>query len=201
MSFTKLTKDMGIIAKLDDEPNDVGGLTSAQLKEKFDEGGQAVKDYLNDTLLTELADPAAAAALGAVLDGEGTTVQAAMDVLRNASMKSGNVPVGGAAGHYLRKRTDETYDSEWVPLVLSCTVTFAAGDWTQGESGCTLTIPRTDHGRESEAFACVLSHRVDGVLTSGTWAAVGTRCSYDADTGAITLTSGEAYDGAAVFYG
>lgn len=54
MAFTKFTKDMAIIAKLDDEPNDVGGLTAAELKDKFDEGGKAIKDYLNETLAPEL---------------------------------------------------------------------------------------------------------------------------------------------------
>jgi len=53
MALTKFEKDMRIIANLDDEPNDVGGLTAGELKEKFDEGGEAVKAYLNDTLLPE----------------------------------------------------------------------------------------------------------------------------------------------------
>lgn len=54
MAIEKLTKDMNIIASLDDEPNDVGGLTAAELKAKFDEGGNAVKDYLNEKLIPAL---------------------------------------------------------------------------------------------------------------------------------------------------
>ena len=54
MAMTKFNKDMEIISALDDEPNDVGGLTAAQLKAKFDEGGVALKDYLNDTLTQEI---------------------------------------------------------------------------------------------------------------------------------------------------
>ena len=54
MAFTKFTKDMAIIAKLDDEPNDVGGLTAAQLKDKFDEGGKALQTYINETLTAEI---------------------------------------------------------------------------------------------------------------------------------------------------
>lgn len=50
----RLEKDMQIISKLPDEPNDEGGLTAAQLKAKFDEAGQIVKDYLHLTLLPEL---------------------------------------------------------------------------------------------------------------------------------------------------
>lgn len=56
MALSRFEKDMGIIAALDDEPNDVGGLTAQQLKEKFDEGGQAIKTYLNETLLLEIVD-------------------------------------------------------------------------------------------------------------------------------------------------
>lgn len=54
MSLTKFEKDMDVIQKLDDEPNDTGGLTSAALKTKFDEGGNAVKEYLNGTLTEEI---------------------------------------------------------------------------------------------------------------------------------------------------
>lgn len=54
MSFTKLTKDLDIIQKLDDEPNDVGGLTASELKKKFDDSGNAIKEYLNETLIPEL---------------------------------------------------------------------------------------------------------------------------------------------------
>ena len=43
--------DLSIISKLDDEPNDVGGLTSTQLKAKFDEAGNIIKEYLNESLI------------------------------------------------------------------------------------------------------------------------------------------------------
>ena len=46
-----LNGDLNIIQKLDDEPNDVGGLTSAQLKAKFDEAGNAIKDYINNDMI------------------------------------------------------------------------------------------------------------------------------------------------------
>lgn len=46
-----LNGDLNIIQKLDDEPNDVGGLSSAQLKAKFDEGGNIIKEYINNELI------------------------------------------------------------------------------------------------------------------------------------------------------
>ena len=54
MALPKFEKDMAIISALDDEPNDVGGLTAAELKAKFDEGGQAIKQYLNETLTPQI---------------------------------------------------------------------------------------------------------------------------------------------------
>ena len=54
MSLSQFSKDMNIIAALDDEPNDVGGMTASELKAKFDEGGNALKTYLNGTLLPAL---------------------------------------------------------------------------------------------------------------------------------------------------
>lgn len=53
--------DLDIIQKLDDEPNDVGGLTAAELKAKFDEAGNTIKTYLNDTLVPQLSDTVAEA--------------------------------------------------------------------------------------------------------------------------------------------
>lgn len=54
MAITTFTDDMDIIAALDDEPNDVGGLTAAQLKAKFDEAGNTIQTYINDSLIPEL---------------------------------------------------------------------------------------------------------------------------------------------------
>ena len=51
MGLPPFEHDMDIIQKLDDEPNDVGGLTAAELKAKFDEPGNAVKQYMNTALI------------------------------------------------------------------------------------------------------------------------------------------------------
>lgn len=51
-----LTKDLNIIQQLDDEPNDVGGLSAQELKAKFDEAGNAIKDYINDSLIPQVLE-------------------------------------------------------------------------------------------------------------------------------------------------
>lgn len=197
MEFTKLTKDMSIIAKLDDEPNDVGGLSATQLKAKFDEAGDAIKEYLNETLLPELAAATASAMLGATMDGEHVSVQDALDELKTLGMKQGNVPALGAAGSILRKVSDETYDTKWSSMVTR--YDFEADDWTEGEDGeYTITVPAATHQRLGPDFGCLLRHKVGEVYTSNTWAALGTQSRWD--SGAIVLSSGEAYDGCAMFF-
>lgn len=54
MALTKFTQNMDIIAKLDDEPNDAGGLSAAELKARFDEGGLALQNYINEILTPEV---------------------------------------------------------------------------------------------------------------------------------------------------
>jgi len=54
MALTKLTASVNNIQSLSDRPNEIDGLTSSQLKEKFDKAGADIKTYLNETLTTEL---------------------------------------------------------------------------------------------------------------------------------------------------
>lgn len=53
MKLTTLDEDLRIHQKLDDEPNDVGGLSAQELKEKFDQAGVTIQKYLNETHLPE----------------------------------------------------------------------------------------------------------------------------------------------------
>lgn len=50
----ELDEDLDVIQKLDDEPNDVGGLTASELKAEFDKAGNIIKDYINNELLPKL---------------------------------------------------------------------------------------------------------------------------------------------------
>lgn len=49
-----ITADLNIIQKLDDEPNDVGGLSAQELKAKFDEAGNIIKEFINDSLIPQV---------------------------------------------------------------------------------------------------------------------------------------------------
>lgn len=84
MALTKMNTDLNIISALDNEPNDVGGLSADQLKAKFDEAGNAIKTYINDSLTVELEADAAAETLGALdKDGAASTVQGELDKVSN----------------------------------------------------------------------------------------------------------------------
>ncbi len=54
MPFTSCTVTVNNIASLSDLPNTTDGLTSTQLKQKFDQTGTDLKTYLNSTLISEL---------------------------------------------------------------------------------------------------------------------------------------------------
>lgn len=54
MPFTKLTANVNNIQALSDRPNTADGLTSAELKERFDKAGADIKTYINTTLTEEL---------------------------------------------------------------------------------------------------------------------------------------------------
>lgn len=57
--------DLVIIQKLDDEPNDVGGLSADELKATFDQAGLLIQKYINEKLIPAiLADDATEAARG-----------------------------------------------------------------------------------------------------------------------------------------
>lgn len=63
LGITYFDGNVNIIQELDDEPNDVGGLTSAELKAKFDEGANIIKKFINESLIPEvLAEEATEAA-------------------------------------------------------------------------------------------------------------------------------------------
>lgn len=93
MAITEIdVNSLGIIEKLDDEPNDVGGLSAADLKAKFDEAPKAIGTYINGTLIP----------------GIGTEIS-----------KAGNFPDGGNAGQVLAKNTDTAYDTAWKTMKFS----------------------------------------------------------------------------------
>lgn len=107
MSFTRIDKDMEIIQALDDEPNDVGGLEADELKAKFDEGGIALKEWANETLLEELEASTASGSIGVdTITGLGTysNLQLALQAIYDqiSSMAEASIPNGSVTTVKLR---------------------------------------------------------------------------------------------------
>ncbi len=200
MAFTTLGDDLKIITKLEDEPNDVGGLTAAELKAKFDEAGGIIQKFINEVLLPELENGDGAGRLGAWLNGEESSVQKSIDYLASAAAKNGNIPTGGHAGQALVKQSDGVYDARWQELFT--TVDFAAADWAEGEGGeYVMTVPRSVHKRTGDTLSCLVRHLLDGALVDNTWAVAGTRSKYDGDSGDVVLVSKDAYAGSVTLFG
>lgn len=74
MALTPLSASVNIHQTLPDEPNDVGGMTAAQLKAAWDTPANTLKEYLNGTLIPELD-----AAHLPYIYGSAGTVQDAVD--------------------------------------------------------------------------------------------------------------------------
>ena len=72
MALTKFEKDISYISKLADQPNDVSGgeLSAADLKAKFDQAGNDIKEYINTVLIPEVTSDIEAAAEGVGSGGE-----------------------------------------------------------------------------------------------------------------------------------
>jgi len=140
----------------------------------------AVRDYVNDTLLPALENGQGAAELGTT---EGP-LQAVLDAVK-ADLQA--LAAGG------------------VPSVSQCVrVDFEEEGWTrEGEDGpYTLAIAREAHRRYGAAFGFNLWHRVDGELRNDTWSVWETRVCAPVDgDGTIRLSSPEPFAGEIVFFG
>lgn len=55
-TLTKFTENVNNIQALSDRPNTADGLTSHELKERFDKAGADIKDFLNNSLIPEIEE-------------------------------------------------------------------------------------------------------------------------------------------------
>lgn len=94
MAIRRFDDDMSIVVALDDEPNDVGGMTSTELKMKFDEAGKRIQTYLNETLIPEMDGSLATKeevhgiVLGQIPDGTITDEKLSPDVMEKIDGKA-----------------------------------------------------------------------------------------------------------------
>ena len=91
MAIASFDKDVEVIQKLDDEPNDVQGLTPEELKQKFDQAAIWLKEYINTVLLPGITGAGSAGGgsgasnIGAGVDDfPGSDVQAILNAFNDA---------------------------------------------------------------------------------------------------------------------
>lgn len=106
MALPVFETNLNIIQQLDDEPNDVSGLTAAELKAKFDEAGLTIQTWINETLLPAMI--AANLAFAKTTDIPAETVQAAIENIQEQLKQAtvGAVPNGSV--NYIKLATDVT---------------------------------------------------------------------------------------------
>lgn len=110
MGFTKITENLNIHQSLSDEPNIDDGLSSEELKKKFDEPAEKLKQAFNN-LIDELTVKTSASNIGAgplvESDFSGANVEAKLIYLYNAIQ---NVVLGQVPDNSITKeKIDETY--------------------------------------------------------------------------------------------
>lgn len=91
-NLPKFTKDVNNIQALSDRPNEQDGLSSAELKARFDQAVADIKDYINNTLTATL-DNDLADINADITEITGETVQTLFDTYM-ASVRATEYPVG-----------------------------------------------------------------------------------------------------------
>lgn len=112
MAFPRLNEDLDIVVKMDDEPNDVGGLSADAFKAVFDMAGNYIKDYLNNILLEFLEGEAGAQNIG-ISPVEGVNagdVQRALEILKGQinDATAGAIPDGSITTEKLKEESVAT---------------------------------------------------------------------------------------------
>lgn len=108
MAIPQLEENLNIISLLDDEPNDVGGLTASELKAKFDEGNNIIKNYINGTLIPMLENYGVERVVKHT-DGEGmiTYIRLNSDKVLETSVDGINWESTGSSGHIIESESGE----------------------------------------------------------------------------------------------
>ena len=98
MALTKLLADVNNIHALSDKPNEIDGLDSGELKERFDKAGADIKTYINETLTEEIDEKIATIPDGSTLvttsDPRLTNSRTCNNSFDNWSDARGNLKIG-----------------------------------------------------------------------------------------------------------
>lgn len=161
-NLPKFTTDVNNIQALSDRPNEQDGLSSAELKAKFDKAVSDIKDYINNTLTTTL-DSSLTQIDGEISEITGETVEQLFDSYM-ASVRAEEYPVGRIVMFYDNADHSNYLGYTWVrtcvgrvPVGYDTTQTeFNTIGKTGGEKTHKLTINETpSHTHTSSQFIFV----------------------------------------------
>ena len=208
-----LDGDLNIIQKLDDEPNDVGGLTSAELKAKFDESGNIIKKYINETLIpavltddaTEESRKQAEAARVAAEQGRVTAEEGRVSAESgrvSAEQARANAEASRVSAETAREAAETARADETAGIVARATAqaNAAAGSASQAaeseqaaQSAANTATSAASSASQSAAAAAQSAASVDGVnKTAQSWAVGGTGTRPGEDTNNAKYWAGQA---------
>lgn len=179
MAIPQFTNDMNIIAGLSDHPNTDDGLSAAQLKAKFDEGGNLLKSYINNSLIPNaLARPGLT---GIMKSTNGTTLVTATENVDYAAATHASRHATGGADEITPSDIGAATPSDVAAATSAAyTGTAAAASWEDNEIEVTFAdILSTDKIVVSPAPSSFMDWRDNGVYCSAQ------------TTGSITLTCEE----------
>lgn len=158
-NLPKFTTDVNNIQALSDRPNEQDGLSSAELKAKFDKAVSDIKDYINNTLTTTL-DSSLTEIDGEIDEITGETVETLFDTYM-ASVRAEEYPIGRIVMFYDNADHSNYLGYTWVrtcvgrvPVGYDTTQTeFNTIGKTGGEKTHKLTINEMpSHNHKSGAF-------------------------------------------------
>ena len=161
-NLPKFTKDVNNIQALSDRPNEQDGLSSAELKAKFDQAVADIKDYINNTLTATL-DSDLADINEDITEITGETVEELFDTYM-ASVRAAEYPVGRIVMFYDNDDHSDYLGFTWVrtcvgrvPIGIDSTQTeFDTLGKTGGEKTHKLSIAETpSHTHTSSQFIYV----------------------------------------------
>lgn len=158
--------------------------SETQVREDLQYHPDAVKSFLNDTLIKELEASGGAGKIGDTR--KGNLASTLTDIYSTLATHTENIK-DLAAG-------------EAPESVKASAVAFAASDWTASGSLYKLTISQSSHKRLSNLFGYKLEYNESGTYLTNVWATAGTDVAYDS-SGNVVLTSDSAYSGRIVFFG
>ena len=186
MAFTKSTTDLNIIQALDDEPNDVGGLSSAEFKEKFDTAGNTLQTFAN-THIDELTAKTAAANIGAVAaDGStASTIQAELANLHGDQHTHTNKTVLDGIAADDVANWDSAHNKEHTHDNKTALDTVPAGGVVTALGGDDTTIPTS----KAVSDAMAQAGNLPSGGTTGQVLQKKSDSSYDTEWGAVDLAA------------